>query len=94
MGVLLGQLQKALVQAVLGRLFCVGHEPLVDAPQDARCLKEKGLRVGLLPEQSLSWGPLTSAPLPTTQGWPKRVSHAQQTELQGGHTIPQGLETH
>lgn len=93
-GVHLGQRQKALVQTVLGRRFCVGHEPLVDGLQDVRCLEEKCLRVGLLPEQSLSRGPLTSASLPTTQCLPKRVSHAQQTELQAGHTIPQGLESH
>lgn len=89
--VLLGQLQKALVQMVLGRLFCVGHEPLVDALQDVRCLEEKCLRVGLLPEQSLSRGPLTSASLPTTQCWPKRVSHAQRQSFKRGTRSPKGL---
>ena len=54
MGVHVGQLQKAVVQPVLGRHIRVGREPLVDAPHDARHLEETRLGVGVLEEPAIS----------------------------------------
>lgn len=57
MGVRVGQLQKGVVQPVLGRHIRVGREPPVDAPHDARHLRETWLRVGVLPERAISPAP-------------------------------------